>query len=217
MVPITAFGVGVIVFMNPLQADKSATKYPNKPTPEKSKSIESSAADHKYLTVNPTIWSGNWDIIKGEIKKKWANLTDDDLLALEGDSQLLKGKIERRYGLKEQEAKKQVENFYRQLALSIPTYKKDVRLFWTSNPNIWGSRWHKIKGSLKKTWGKLTDDDLKVLEGRQEHLNSVLQKRYGIDQERDKAKQERLRKQKEAEIDEFYNHLTNELYTKPKK
>jgi uncharacterized protein YjbJ (UPF0337 family) len=40
--------------------------------------------------------------------------------------------------------------------------------------------WHQIKGKLKQQWGKLTDDDLKVLEGRGEELAGKLQERYGL-------------------------------------
>ena len=30
--------------------------------------------------------------------------------------------------------------------------------------------WHQIRGSLKEQWGKLTEDDLKQLEGHAERL-----------------------------------------------
>ena len=40
--------------------------------------------------------------------------------------------------------------------------------------------WHQIKGKVKEQWGKLTDDDLKQLEGHAEQLAGKLQERYGI-------------------------------------
>jgi uncharacterized protein YjbJ (UPF0337 family) len=43
--------------------------------------------------------------------------------------------------------------------------------------------WKQLKGKLKEKWGKLTDDDLTVLEGRAEQLAGILQKRYGYAQE----------------------------------
>ncbi len=41
-------------------------------------------------------------------------------------------------------------------------------------------QWHQVKGSLKSTWGKLTDDDLKNLSGKREQLVGKLQSLYGI-------------------------------------
>jgi uncharacterized protein YjbJ (UPF0337 family) len=40
--------------------------------------------------------------------------------------------------------------------------------------------WHQIKGKLKGRWGRLTDDDLRELEGRSEELAGKLQQRYGF-------------------------------------
>ena len=43
--------------------------------------------------------------------------------------------------------------------------------------------WHEIKGKLKKQWGKLTDDDIQQMEGTQEELQGILQKKYGYKKE----------------------------------
>jgi uncharacterized protein YjbJ (UPF0337 family) len=40
--------------------------------------------------------------------------------------------------------------------------------------------WHQLKGKVKEQWGKLTDDDLKQLEGHAEQLAGKLQERYGL-------------------------------------
>jgi uncharacterized protein YjbJ (UPF0337 family) len=48
--------------------------------------------------------------------------------------------------------------------------------------------WHEIKGKVKAKWGKLTDDDLKQLEGHGEELAGKLQQRYGL--ARDEAERE---------------------------
>jgi uncharacterized protein YjbJ (UPF0337 family) len=39
--------------------------------------------------------------------------------------------------------------------------------------------WHEIKGKVKEKWGKLTDDDLNVINGRRDQLEGKLQERYG--------------------------------------
>lgn len=48
--------------------------------------------------------------------------------------------------------------------------------------------WTQIKGKIKEKWGKLTDDELDVIDGRKDRLIGKLQERYGImkdDAERD--------------------------------
>jgi len=40
-----------------------------------------------------------------------------------------------------------------------------------------------FKGKVKERWGKLTDDDLDIIEGRQEQLIGKLEQRYGIAKE----------------------------------
>ena len=54
--------------------------------------------------------------------------------------------------------------------------------------------WKIFKGKIKEQWGKLTDDDLKVLEGSRDQLVGSVQKRYGI------AKEEA-----ERQVNEFRN------------
>ncbi len=41
-------------------------------------------------------------------------------------------------------------------------------------------QWHQVKGNVRSKWGKLTDDDVKNLSGKREHLVGKLQVRYGI-------------------------------------
>jgi uncharacterized protein YjbJ (UPF0337 family) len=40
--------------------------------------------------------------------------------------------------------------------------------------------WKQMKGKVKEAWGKLTDDDLKVIAGKRDQLLGVIQKQYGI-------------------------------------
>ena len=41
---------------------------------------------------------GDWNIIKGKLKQKWAKLTDDDLEYIDGKSDVLLGRIQKRTG-----------------------------------------------------------------------------------------------------------------------
>ena len=50
------------------------------------------------------VWNqvkGNWHQMKGEVKKKWNRLTDDDLDAMQGQREKIVGKIQERYGKEE--------------------------------------------------------------------------------------------------------------------
>jgi uncharacterized protein YjbJ (UPF0337 family) len=40
-------------------------------------------------------------------------------------------------------------------------------------------RWHELKGHLRRRWGKLTEDDISKLSGKQEDLAFALRRRYG--------------------------------------
>ncbi|HVR67260.1 MAG TPA: CsbD family protein [Verrucomicrobiae bacterium] len=54
--------------------------------------------------------------------------------------------------------------------------------------------WKIFKGKVKEQWGKLTDDDFKVLEGNRDQLIGSVQKRYGIEKE-----------EAERQVNEFRN------------
>ena len=43
--------------------------------------------------------------------------------------------------------------------------------------------WKQFKGNLKEQWGKLTDDDVDVIDGRREQLLGKLQERQGLARE----------------------------------
>ena len=48
--------------------------------------------------MNTLELKGNWNIIKGKLKRKWASLTDDDLRYTEGAETELIGRIQKRTG-----------------------------------------------------------------------------------------------------------------------
>jgi len=52
------------------------------------------------------------------------------------------------------------------------------------NADILKGKWKEIKGEVKQKWGKLTDDDLAQVEGKEEQLLGLLQKRYGYAKEK---------------------------------
>ena len=44
-------------------------------------------------------------------------------------------------------------------------------------------KWKQVKGSVKKQWGDLTDDDLTKINGSRDKFVGILQDRYGIAKE----------------------------------
>ncbi|EGT3575150.1 CsbD family protein [Citrobacter amalonaticus] len=42
-----------------------------------------------------------------------------------------------------------------------------------------GGNWKQLKGKVKEQWGKLTDDDMTVIEGKRDQLVGKIQERYG--------------------------------------
>jgi len=51
-----------------------------------------------------------------------------------------------------------------------------------------GGNWKQLKGKVKEQWGKITDDDLTVIEGKRDQLVGKIQERYGY--QKDKAEDE---------------------------
>jgi len=41
-------------------------------------------------------------------------------------------------------------------------------------------KWKQVKGSVKERWGKLTDDDIDVINGKHDQLVGKIQEKYGI-------------------------------------
>jgi uncharacterized protein YjbJ (UPF0337 family) len=54
--------------------------------------------------------------------------------------------------------------------------------FWEieMNQDRMEGNWKKVKGKVKETWGKLTDDDLDVIAGKRDQLLGRIQQRHGI-------------------------------------
>jgi len=65
--------------------------------------------------MNEDVLKGKWKQIKGTLREKWGQLTDDDLDIAEGNSEYLAGKIQERYGRNKDEARKEVDDFTRTL------------------------------------------------------------------------------------------------------
>jgi uncharacterized protein YjbJ (UPF0337 family) len=58
-------------------------------------------------------------------------------------------------------------------------------------------QWKQLAGKLKAKWGKLTDDDLDVINGKRDQLEGKIQERYGYQKDQTKK-----------EIDDWYGRQT---------
>jgi uncharacterized protein YjbJ (UPF0337 family) len=54
---------------------------------------------------------GNWKQLIGQAKEKWGRLTDDDWQIVQGQRDQLVGRIQERYGIAREEARRQVDEF----------------------------------------------------------------------------------------------------------
>lgn len=48
--------------------------------------------------MNTTTLKGDWNIVKGKLKQKYGNLTDNDLAYIDGKEEELLGRIQKRTG-----------------------------------------------------------------------------------------------------------------------
>jgi uncharacterized protein YjbJ (UPF0337 family) len=56
------------------------------------------------------------------------------------------------------------------------------------NEDVFKGQWKQVRGKAKEWWGKLTDDDLEMINGRFDQMVGKLQERYGYS--KDKASSE---------------------------
>ncbi len=63
------------------------------------------------MTMNWDSILGKWKQYSGEAKKQWGQLTDDELMEINGNREILAGKIQERYGIAKDEANQQIDKW----------------------------------------------------------------------------------------------------------
>lgn len=63
------------------------------------------------LVMNKLQIKGNWNELKGQLKKEYANLTDDDLRYAEGKEDELLGRLQQRLGHSKEDLIKKIDSF----------------------------------------------------------------------------------------------------------
>jgi uncharacterized protein YjbJ (UPF0337 family) len=65
------------------------------------------------LVLNQDQFSGSWKQFKGELKQKWGEFTDDDLLYIEGRYDKYEGRLQERYGDRKEEIKQWTDEWFK--------------------------------------------------------------------------------------------------------
>ncbi len=60
--------------------------------------------------MNKLTIEGNWNEIKGKLKQKYGELTDDDLTFAKGKEDEMYGRLQKKLGKTKEEIKKEIEN-----------------------------------------------------------------------------------------------------------
>ena len=65
--------------------------------------------------MNTNILEGKWLQLRGAVREKWGQLTDDELDQIAGKRDKLAGVLQERYGYAENEAEQQIDDFLENL------------------------------------------------------------------------------------------------------
>lgn len=63
------------------------------------------------MKINWDTIAGQWKQYTGEVKKKWGKLTDDEILEINGDREILAGKLQEKYGMAKVDANRQIDKW----------------------------------------------------------------------------------------------------------
>jgi uncharacterized protein YjbJ (UPF0337 family) len=69
--------------------------------------------------MNADVLKGKWMQLKGEARRQWGKLTDDDLDQIEGNTEKMVGKLQERYGYARDEAEREVNDFLASRHVSV--------------------------------------------------------------------------------------------------
>lgn len=61
--------------------------------------------------MNRDILKGQWTQLKGKIREQWGKLTDDEVDQMQGNAEMLIGKIQERYGRSREQAEQEVNRW----------------------------------------------------------------------------------------------------------
>jgi len=76
--------------------------------------------------MNSDTLKGQWNQLRGGIKKAFGKLTDDDLLQADGNADQMLGKLQERYGYTKEQAQTEWDNFTNTHGSRVDDAKADL-------------------------------------------------------------------------------------------
>lgn len=61
--------------------------------------------------MNSDMLKGKWKEVKGSVRSKWGELTDDEIEHAAGEREKIEGLVQQKYGRTKEQAKKEVSDF----------------------------------------------------------------------------------------------------------
>lgn len=77
--------------------------------------------------MNQSQVSGKWKEIKGEIRKAWGNLTDDEIEQTKGNMESISGLIQQKFGLTKEQASERLNRVYSKFENATENVKDKIR------------------------------------------------------------------------------------------
>jgi uncharacterized protein YjbJ (UPF0337 family) len=62
--------------------------------------------------MNRDTLKGQWMQVKGKVREQWGKLTDDEIDQMQGNAEMLIGKIQEHYGRSREEAEREFDSWY---------------------------------------------------------------------------------------------------------
>jgi len=110
--PLTSLPVNLIGHHGASGHPKTATREPRY-VPWHRYGVEIRQRKEHHMTTD--LLKARWTQLRGEIKKRWGELTDDEVVQINGERDKLAGLIQERYALTKEEALEQIDRFLEHL------------------------------------------------------------------------------------------------------
>jgi uncharacterized protein YjbJ (UPF0337 family) len=65
----------------------------------------------KGVLMNRDTLKGQWTQLKGQLRKQWGKLTDDEVDQIQGNAEILMGKLQERYGYSREQAEREIDRW----------------------------------------------------------------------------------------------------------
>ena len=102
--------------------------------------------------MNSDTFKGKWLQLKGQVRKQWGKLTDDDLDQIQGDTEILAGRLQERYGRSKEDVDREVDAAGQEARATRPVRTETSKHHYFSGGGMmksWPSRTPYVGPSLR--------------------------------------------------------------------